>query len=118
MSEVICVAPGALEVVREALAKEQNADDLALWLEVNGISNSSYTYDLWFGASASNAASSGDVGGNPNLSNPSGINPANYVPLAGSLAHGAGTPTYAPATDYFGNPRSPTSTDIGAALVP
>ncbi|MGA3214469.1 MAG: NifU family protein [Acidimicrobiales bacterium] len=49
MSEVICVAPGALEVVREALAKEQNADDLALWLEVNGISNSSYTYDLWFG---------------------------------------------------------------------
>jgi hypothetical protein len=77
-----------------------------------------YTHDLWFGASASNAASSGDVGGNPNLSNPSGINPANYVPLAGSLAHGAGTPTYAPATDYFGNPRSPTSTDIGAALVP
>ncbi len=43
------MAPAALEIVREALVKEPNAEGLALWLEVNGIANSSYTYDLWFG---------------------------------------------------------------------
>jgi len=49
MDEVMRVSPAALEVVREALAREQQADSLALWLEVDGIANGAYTYDLWFG---------------------------------------------------------------------
>jgi len=48
VDEVIRVAPAALEMVREALAKEPNAEDLALFLEVNGISAGAYSYDLWF----------------------------------------------------------------------
>jgi Fe/S biogenesis protein NfuA len=59
MDEVIRVSPAALDVVREALAREPNADSLALWLEVNGISNGAYSYDLWFATFA--AMSPGDA---------------------------------------------------------
>jgi Fe/S biogenesis protein NfuA len=49
MDQVIRVTAAALEVVGEALAREQEPELLALWLEVNGIADGAYTYDLWFG---------------------------------------------------------------------
>jgi Fe/S biogenesis protein NfuA len=49
MDEVLRVSPAALELVREALAREQQAASLALWLDANGIENGAYSYDLWFG---------------------------------------------------------------------
>jgi Fe/S biogenesis protein NfuA len=52
VDEVIRVAPAALEMVREALVKEPNAADLALFLEVNGIYAGAYSYDLWFAPAA------------------------------------------------------------------
>jgi Fe/S biogenesis protein NfuA len=52
VDEVIRVTPAALVLVREALAKEPEPGNLALWLEVNGIAKGFYTYDLWFGARA------------------------------------------------------------------
>ena len=49
MDQVIRVTAAALEVVGEALAREQEPELLALWLEVNGIADGAYTYDMWFG---------------------------------------------------------------------
>lgn len=59
MNEVIEVTPAALEVVKDALDSERQDGDLALWLEVNGIANGSYTYDLWLGPRS--AISQGDL---------------------------------------------------------
>jgi Fe/S biogenesis protein NfuA len=61
VDEVICVSPGALDIVREALAKEKGGDGLALWLEVNGISGDAYTYDLWFGPAGAIAPGDAEV---------------------------------------------------------
>jgi len=49
-SALIRVTPGALEIIRETLAKEHKPEHLALWLAVNGSANGVYTYDLWFGS--------------------------------------------------------------------
>lgn len=49
MKDVIRVTRAALEVVRKVRAAEPEPDRLALFLEVNGSANGSYTYDLWFG---------------------------------------------------------------------
>ena len=43
------MTPAALALVREALSAQAEASSLALWLEVNGIANGLYSYDLWFG---------------------------------------------------------------------
>ena len=56
MDEVISVTPAAVEVVREALAGQAQSESLALWLEVNGVANGAYSYDLWFGPSAASGA--------------------------------------------------------------
>jgi Fe/S biogenesis protein NfuA len=52
VDEVIRVTPAALALVREALATQAEPSGLGLWLEVNGIANGQYTYDLWFGQRA------------------------------------------------------------------
>lgn len=49
VTDVIRITPPALSLVHEILAKEPDAKDLALCLEVNGSLNGVYTYDLWFG---------------------------------------------------------------------
>ena len=49
MKDVIRVTRAALEVVRKVRAAEPEPDCLALFLEVNGSANGTYTYDLWFG---------------------------------------------------------------------
>ena len=77
----------------------------------------SYNHSLWFGASAGGAAGSGDVSGDPKLLNANSATPSDYTPQAGSAASGAASATYAPADDFFGNPRSAKSTvDIGAII--
>ena len=48
---VIKITPAAIELVREARARESKPQDLALWLEVSGSANGVYTYDLWFAPS-------------------------------------------------------------------
>jgi len=45
---VVRVTDEARAVVEEIRSGEENAGSLALWLEVNGSSNGSYTYDMWF----------------------------------------------------------------------
>jgi Fe/S biogenesis protein NfuA len=60
MDPVIRVTPAALEIVREALGREQDRDDLALWLEVDAGAQGAYSYDLWFGPAA--GAALGDAG--------------------------------------------------------
>jgi Fe/S biogenesis protein NfuA len=45
---VLRVTDEARVVVMDIRSGEENAEALALWLEVNGSSNGSYTYDMWF----------------------------------------------------------------------
>jgi Fe/S biogenesis protein NfuA len=45
---VLRVTDEARTVVMKIRSGEENAEALALWLEVNGSSNGSYTYDMWF----------------------------------------------------------------------
>jgi len=56
---VLAITPGARQVVLEARAAEGDADRLALWVEVTGTRDSSFTYDIYFQATAD--ASPGDV---------------------------------------------------------
>jgi Fe/S biogenesis protein NfuA len=42
------VTPEAYDVVRDALAGEESADTLALWIEVTGVRGTGYAYDLFF----------------------------------------------------------------------
>jgi len=45
---VLRVTDEARAVVMEIRSGEENGESLALWLEVNGSTNGSYTYDMWF----------------------------------------------------------------------
>ncbi len=47
---VLTLTPEAKQVVQEALAQEDDADRLALWLEVSGVQGRTYAYDLYFQA--------------------------------------------------------------------
>ncbi|MCL4312532.1 MAG: NifU family protein [Actinobacteria bacterium] len=47
---VMTVSPAAAEMVMTALAEEPDAANLGLWVEVAGISQGHYTYDLYFQA--------------------------------------------------------------------
>ena len=51
---------------------------------------------------------------NPLLDNIQGSDPMNFFPATGSPLIGAGSPTYAPPDDFFGQPRSTTTPDLGA----
>jgi Fe/S biogenesis protein NfuA len=46
--QVLRVSDDARAVVAEIRAGEENAAELALWLEVSGTSNGAYAYDMWF----------------------------------------------------------------------
>ncbi|MHB1987495.1 MAG: NifU family protein [Acidimicrobiales bacterium] len=56
---VIRVTEPARDMVARIRDGEDNADSLALWLEINGSSNGSYTYDMWFQQASD--AGSGDA---------------------------------------------------------
>ncbi|MGD0083867.1 MAG: NifU family protein [Acidimicrobiales bacterium] len=58
--QVLRVTDDARAVVAEIRSGEDNAADLALWLEVSGTANGSYTYDMWF-QQASDAGPGDDV---------------------------------------------------------
>lgn len=47
-SSVLEVTERALEAVVGILSQEQNPQDLALWIEVSGVSGNSYSYDVYF----------------------------------------------------------------------
>ena len=49
---VVTLSPEARQVVREALADEQDPGGLALWLEVRGVQHGQFVYDLYFQARA------------------------------------------------------------------
>jgi len=49
---VLRVSEKAYTVVTEVLAGEDNAQELALWLEVSGSTPTAYTYDMYFQAAA------------------------------------------------------------------
>lgn len=49
---VVSVTPEARQVVQEALAQEPDPERLALWLEVRGVDQGQYVYDLYFQAAA------------------------------------------------------------------
>lgn len=49
---VVTLTPDARNVVREAMAGESDPEHLALWLEVRGVQNDAYAYDLYFQALA------------------------------------------------------------------
>jgi Fe/S biogenesis protein NfuA len=46
--EILRVTDEAQAMVLDIRSGEDNAEDLALWLEVNGAANGSFTYDMWF----------------------------------------------------------------------
>jgi Fe/S biogenesis protein NfuA len=48
VQDVLRVTDEARVVVSEIRSGEENAADLALWLEISGSENGSYTYDMWF----------------------------------------------------------------------
>ena len=58
-SNVLTVTSTARGVVLEARAQEADADRLALWVEVAGARDGSYTYDIYFQAAAD--ATAGDA---------------------------------------------------------
>jgi Fe/S biogenesis protein NfuA len=47
---LVSLTPEARAVVRDAMAAEADADRLALWLEVRGVQQGSFSYDLYFQA--------------------------------------------------------------------
>jgi Fe/S biogenesis protein NfuA len=49
---VVTLTPEARRVVREALLEEPDPDRLALWLEVRGVQQAQFVYDLYFQAAA------------------------------------------------------------------
>jgi Fe/S biogenesis protein NfuA len=48
IEDVLRVSGPARDMVLDIRSGEDNAEGLALWLEVNGSSNGSFTYDMWF----------------------------------------------------------------------
>lgn len=52
VTRVVDVTPEAAAVVVEAMAAEPSPETLALWLEVRGVEQARYVYDLYFAASA------------------------------------------------------------------
>lgn len=56
---MLTITPDAKATVLDVLANESEADTLALWLEVSGVSNGAYSYDMYFQALSD--ASGGDV---------------------------------------------------------
>lgn len=45
---IFTISQKALSQVHEVRGQEANADELALWIEINGVSAGQFTYDLWF----------------------------------------------------------------------
>lgn len=56
---VVTATPEARQVVLEALSQEPDPERLALWLEVRGVNQGQYVYDLYFQAAVD--AGEGDV---------------------------------------------------------
>jgi Fe/S biogenesis protein NfuA len=50
--DVVTLTPEARRVVREAMSQEPDPDRLALWLEVRGVQQAQFVYDLYFQALA------------------------------------------------------------------
>lgn len=48
----LTVTPEALRSILEVRAEEEDADRLALWLEISGVNGSEYSYDLYFASPA------------------------------------------------------------------
>ncbi len=59
ISPVVTLTPEAYKVVRQAIEQEPEPASLALWLEVRGIQDGSFVYDLYFQATSD--ADEGDV---------------------------------------------------------
>ena len=49
---IVTLTPEARRVVREALDQEPESASLALWLEVRGIQDGAFVYDLFFQATS------------------------------------------------------------------
>src|ERR1700727_2392488 len=47
---VVTLTPDAHRIVQEAIGKEPDPASLALWLEVRGVQEGSFIYDLYFQA--------------------------------------------------------------------
>jgi Fe/S biogenesis protein NfuA len=56
---VLTVTPAARATVLEVLANESEPETLALWLEISGVTDGAYAYDMYFQARSD--ASGGDV---------------------------------------------------------
>ncbi len=50
LEPIVKISDGAREQILHVLAEEPDADKLALWIEVSGISGSNYTYEMYFQA--------------------------------------------------------------------
>ncbi|HEV8066010.1 MAG TPA: NifU family protein [Acidimicrobiales bacterium] len=59
--EILRVTEPAQAMVLDIRSGEDNAASLALWLEVNGAANGSYTYDMWFQPAVDAGSSDGVV---------------------------------------------------------
>lgn len=46
--ELLRVTDAAREMVLDIRSAEENAAELALWLEISGTANGAFTYDMWF----------------------------------------------------------------------
>ncbi len=51
-TQVVEITPEAATIVAEAIAAEPNPESLSLWLEVRGVEQARYVYDLYFAATA------------------------------------------------------------------
>lgn len=58
-SSVLTVTDAARTFIAEARAQEKDAESISLFLEINGVANGAFTYDMWF--QATEDAESDDV---------------------------------------------------------
>jgi len=118
--EVLTVAPAARSVVLEARAQESEPERLALWVEVTGSRQGTYTYDIYFQAAS-------DASGEDHLSAQDGLTvvvPQSSVgPLTGARLDISGdgegegglvilNPNTPPALDGF----APSAADLSSEL--
>ena len=85
-----------------------------IFINTSGASNNNFGNNLLYGGSSGAAAGtpgSGNVIGNPNLTNP----PSNIIPAAGSPALNAATSAWVSNSDFYGNTRPSAGAAIGAA---
>ena len=84
---------------------------------ITAMTGLAFSSNLWSGIAAGSATGSGDVNADPRFTDVAGATPPAFRPVVGSPAQAAGNPAYRPTLDFYGQPRTGPSVDMGALIV-